>query len=80
MVVYSTVPHIVIHWHNTLLTIRHITNHTHLDQHNNTLSINTAEDYSHPLLGYAEGTPEGKGLYYNLYPESSPNTDSVSLL
>ena len=26
-----------------------------------------------------EGTPEGKGLYLTVYPESSPNTDTISL-
>ena len=25
-----------------------------------------------------EGTPEGKGLYLTVYPESSPNTDILS--
>ena len=25
-----------------------------------------------------EGTPEGKGVYLTVYPESSPNTDSIS--
>ena len=25
-----------------------------------------------------EGTPEGKGMYLNVYPESSPNTDSIT--
>ena len=25
-----------------------------------------------------EGTPEGEGVYLTVYPESSPNTDSIS--
>ena len=25
------------------------------------------------------GTPEGKGVFLTVYPESSPNTDSISL-
>ena len=25
-----------------------------------------------------DGTPEGKGLYLTVYPESSPNTDIIS--
>ena len=25
-----------------------------------------------------EGTPEGKGVYLTVYPESSPNIDSIS--
>ena len=28
--------------------------------------------------GKARGTPEGKGLYLSVYPESSPNTDNIS--
>ena len=30
------------------------------------------------LRAKPEGTPEGKGLYLTVYPESSPNTDSIS--
>ena len=26
-----------------------------------------------------EGTPEGKGLYLTIYPQSNPNTDIISL-
>ena len=26
-----------------------------------------------------EGTPESKGVYLTVYPESSPNTDSISV-
>ena len=28
--------------------------------------------------GKAQGTPEGEGVYLTVYPESSPNTDSIS--
>ena len=28
--------------------------------------------------GVPEGTPEGKGVYLIVYPELSPNTDSIS--
>ena len=30
------------------------------------------------LRAKPEGTPEGKGVYLTVYPESSPNTDSIS--
>ena len=28
--------------------------------------------------GEGQGSPEGKGLYLTVYPESSPNTDIIS--
>ena len=29
--------------------------------------------------GVPEGTPEGEGVYLTVYPESSPNTENISL-
>ena len=31
------------------------------------------------LMAKPKGTPEGQGVYLTIYPESSPNTDSISL-
>ena len=38
------------------------------------------EGYTVKYNPLPEGTPEGKGLYLTLYPELSPNTDSISFL
>ena len=36
------------------------------------------EGYTVKYTPSPEGTPEGKGVYLTVYPESSPNTDSIS--
>ena len=49
----------------------------------NTVSVIGGEEgymvqYNHLPEGVSEGTPEGEGLYLTAYPESIPNTDSIS--
>ena len=34
--------------------------------------------YTPPFEGVPEGTPTGRGVYLNVYPELIPNTDIIS--
>ena len=54
------------------------------DGHGDTVSLLGREEgytvkFTPSPEGVPEGTPEGEGVYLSVYPELSPNTDSVSL-
>ena len=42
------------------------------------IRIKTRQGIYRKMYTLMEGTPEGEGVYLTIYPELSPNTDSIS--